>query len=98
MSRNCFLMTGQAVNLTPGIGFVGGRAFEFTLRGKTELPAGVILKADLFGGRRKGVVGRIDGRIRADDDVTFDADTRGIARERRVPFPRAMPRDRKSTR
>src|SRR5690349_11116558 len=93
MSRNCFLMTGEAVNLTPGIGLVGGGAFEFTLRRESEVAAVVILKTNVFGGCRKGVVGRVDRRIRADDHVAFEVNTRGISRERRVPFAGAVAED-----
>ena len=86
-------MTGEGVKLTAGIRFLIAGAFEFTFRRETEISPSIILKANVFYGFRKGVAGRVNRRISADENVSFDIGIGRITRERRIPFADAIAED-----
>ena len=79
--------------MTPGIGFVGCAAFEFTSCGEAVVTALMILKTDLFDGSGKGVVGWVKRRIGPDHDVAPDSVAGRVTRQGRVAFAGAVTKD-----
>src|ERR1041385_726960 len=86
-------MTGQAVKLTAGIGFVSGGAPEFTPGRETKVTARVILKTDVLDAARVGVARRIGRLARADNNVAPDVGTGRVTRKGGVSFAHAVTKD-----